>query len=582
MDLIIEARIFDKDQNGINLDLVPEIFIKETREWIEIDKSLSVGDVVVKVFKRQGFHKFTVPAKLFEQLGSQFPPVIRLKHREVMDPELNKTMRFEFETRPGFIVNKQGYKVQFGNILFLGEERGYLVRDRKDSSDFFIGITAPVQNEAFKSLSKSFFTDFDLADENSKLETKLNACHEEHASIESELEERGNEILQLSTELTTIQDAYDTLEASAETIKSLLEEKSLALTAFEQSNKDLTIQIRDTETKLEEMMRENNKLNQDNVVKDRDISDLNSNLKAQNLKIEDFEIELAQKSKDIFELIASIDVRKEEIGVLNAKKKQLQSDLQSERDKTQEQLGELVRLEEDLDRYVADNNTKKNKLDAMEIDLASAKLNERNIQKKLEEQAQDHGDASIIRAQYQNKLDAKTAELTVVTERLTALQEQGLRQVSTESVFSRISEDVGLAARQLSESASPYKLGRVTMNIKAILGADGADLYLPNAGMANSETPLSSIDLELIPDETAPSHTANQNLVAPKLIGLTESAVTKLLRQSGLKLKSSRMVVSEKTKNGRAVKQLPAEGTPLIAGQTIRVTFGKIYSELEI
>ena len=47
MDLIIEARIFDKDQNGINLDLVPEIFIKETREWIEIDKSLSVGDCLL-------------------------------------------------------------------------------------------------------------------------------------------------------------------------------------------------------------------------------------------------------------------------------------------------------------------------------------------------------------------------------------------------------------------------------------------------------------------------------------------------------------------------------------------------------
>ena len=193
----------------------------------------------------------------------------------------------------------------------------------------------------------------------------------------------------------------------------------------------------------------------------------------------------------------------------------------------------------------------------------------------MAELAKDENSLDLITSELRSKLTRKTAEFETANKQLVLMREQRKSEVAVQDVFTRIGEDIGAAASSLLLNNTPYKLGRVNMNIKGVLGPEGSTIYLPDAALPAHEAPVSSIDLELIPDDSVSAETDASGLFTPNVIGLTESAANKLLSEAGLKLKISRMPVKTAKDHGRAVRQLPEAGTPISPTQTLRVTFGQ-------
>lgn len=178
------------------------------------------------------------------------------------------------------------------------------------------------------------------------------------------------------------------------------------------------------------------------------------------------------------------------------------------------------------------------------------------------------------------------AELTQTKESIAQLNQTVEASVSraapVNEVYRQIVEEVNTASKVTkADPDNAFTLGNVTLNLKTFVRQDddGLKLQLVDAGKADSanEGSVSDLTIDVVGQEPTTSGHAT-TAIAPKVLGLTETAARKRLAQFGLKLDA----IYQASKNqivGQAFKQSPAAGDDLAAGAKVTVIFAKDQSQ---
>lgn len=144
--------------------------------------------------------------------------------------------------------------------------------------------------------------------------------------------------------------------------------------------------------------------------------------------------------------------------------------------------------------------------------------------------------------------------------------------VPIKNLYTNIIQEIETANR-FTESSS-YKLSNISLKLKAIIQKDGDSISASLMDKSNSEKVNGNSISELVFDITPVRSTQNIPGKLPDLIGLTETAVRRILKSIDLRLnpvyQSNKTVV-----NGDSFKQSPASGSDFQANQLITVIFSK-------
>ncbi|MEM6721255.1 MAG: PASTA domain-containing protein [Bacteroidota bacterium] len=148
-------------------------------------------------------------------------------------------------------------------------------------------------------------------------------------------------------------------------------------------------------------------------------------------------------------------------------------------------------------------------------------------------------------------------------------------KLSATKVYSSIVNDVIKADEELVNSK--YKLSNISLNLKTTVekGPEGTVFGLldfESAKTVNSAA-ISDIKLDIVPSETTAT---NEVLTMPNILGLTETAVRKVLLNYGLQLDAVYHATDDdKLVAGQAFKQSPDPDKPVEEGQEVIVIFAK-------
>ena len=120
----------------------------------------------------------------------------------------------------------------------------------------------------------------------------------------------------------------------------------------------------------------------------------------------------------------------------------------------------------------------------------------------------------------------------------------------------------------------PFKLSNISLKLKALVHGDGESLSASLLTLENSENVNGEAISELVFDITPVSNRETNAIAIPNLLGLTETAVRKILKNLGLKLnpvyqKKDSVVI------GDSFKQFPSPGTNTQPNQLVTVIFNK-------
>jgi hypothetical protein len=168
---------------------------------------------------------------------------------------------------------------------------------------------------------------------------------------------------------------------------------------------------------------------------------------------------------------------------------------------------------------------------------------------------------------------AETAKASIAVQQLEAVREQHRSAIPTADLVGNLATSFDAVNRQLFSSASSYRLGRTDVTLKAFLGEGGSVAFMPDAAHFADNPALSEISVELIPDD-APKAPPEGGLVVPDVLGLTETAVIRVLSSLFLKAGKAVETVAVQEKHGRALRQIPPPGTPAVRGETVLVIYG--------
>jgi len=189
----------------------------------------------------------------------------------------------------------------------------------------------------------------------------------------------------------------------------------------------------------------------------------------------------------------------------------------------------------------------------------------------------NHKDTELLAKQLLiETLEQKTGELTRTVQEFKDFKEADHpNKLEASKVYGSIVKDVIKADEELLNSK--YKLANVSLNLKTTVEKGPAGTML---GLLDFETAkginaaaVSDISIDVVPNSAA-VETATSKM--PHLLGLTETAVRKLLADYELKLDA----VYHRTDNanlvaGQSFKQSPAAETSIKPGQEVIVIFAK-------
>jgi|GEM_PF-3703605 len=184
----------------------------------------------------------------------------------------------------------------------------------------------------------------------------------------------------------------------------------------------------------------------------------------------------------------------------------------------------------------------------------------------------DSGDQAYVN-RLRETVVAETAKASMAVQQLEAVREQHRSAIPTADLVGNLATSFDTVNRQLFSSASSFRLGRTELTLKAFLGEGGRVAFMPDAAHLAGTPALSEINVELLPDD-APSVPAEAALVVPDLLGLTETAVVRVLSSLFLKAGKAVQTVVRQEEHGRALRQIPLPGTPAARGATVLVVYG--------
>lgn len=172
------------------------------------------------------------------------------------------------------------------------------------------------------------------------------------------------------------------------------------------------------------------------------------------------------------------------------------------------------------------------------------------------------------------KLAEQTRAHRLALERIAELEAApvtgAVKSADIQTVFTQIGTKMGDANTALKAQATPFRLGAIKIDLRGPMTEDGR-ILLGNAAVQNG----SGVSAELHSD--APRDGSDAQVRVPEVTGLTESAVRRVLRSVGLRLKSATQAAQPGAGTpGQALTQHPAAGQPAAHGAEILVVFAAL------
>ncbi|MFK7747608.1 MAG: PASTA domain-containing protein [Kordia sp.] len=459
-----------------------------------------------------------------------------------------------------------------------------------------------------------------LADERELLQTQLSTVQSDFQTNAQQLADLNINLQTVSANLASERTLRETLEVDKTNLETALATQREQMETMEVSTGDtLAIEMeRDTaiaqvsglndavatlSNEREMLQTQLSTVQNDVEIKEQEVAELSESLEAVrvNLTTERTLRETLQTEKNNLETVVATQREQiETMEVVNVGDNNfeiLYNDLQQEvsnisivRDDLEQQVADITVVKNNLELQVANISTQR---DDLQVQVANVTTERDNLsQEKIAfqtsiTQLQDavQQEKALVTVKNTELLQKQTLVESLQRETETLQQELAEAQdfnvtdhpnkLTASKVYSSIVNDVVKADSELVNSK--YKLANVSLNLKTTVekGPDGTIFGLLDYESAKdvNSAAISDISIDIVPTDTA-STTVDQKM--PNILGLTETAVRKVLINNGLKLDAVYHPTNDdKLIEGQSFKQSPAPDATIVEGQEVIVIFAK-------
>ena len=205
-------------------------------------------------------------------------------------------------------------------------------------------------------------------------------------------------------------------------------------------------------------------------------------------------------------------------------------------------------------------------VDAKNIQLKDQRMQFERRQSELESQKE------IEISKIRTDLEARIQNLSQKTEHL---EKQLEAETDLASLQKSISSGLETFSKEQAQAGSNFRLGRVQVNLKGLFSGSGNRITLADSTLlkdATNAAALSEMMVEYIPE---PHEQETTDALVPDLSGLSETAVTRLLKALGfgIEVAYGDPPNPDITGAGQAFKQSPSADETLAKGQKVLVVF---------
>ncbi|TSJ41534.1 PASTA domain-containing protein [Fluviicola chungangensis] len=152
------------------------------------------------------------------------------------------------------------------------------------------------------------------------------------------------------------------------------------------------------------------------------------------------------------------------------------------------------------------------------------------------------------------------------------IPEPAVPPIPIQDLYTNLVSEIAAASQTSSES--PFKLSNISVKLKALVHGDGESLSASLLNLENSENVNGEAISELFFDITPVHNRENLSISMPDVMGLTETAVRRILKKAGLRLNPVYQK-KESVVNGDSFKQSPLKGISVQPNQLVTVIFSK-------
>jgi hypothetical protein len=187
-----------------------------------------------------------------------------------------------------------------------------------------------------------------------------------------------------------------------------------------------------------------------------------------------------------------------------------------------------------------------------------------------------------IEIQQQSNIESLESEKQTLQTQVDVLSQEASEEeyipksVSANKLYTDIIDEIQIAKENTVSSG--FKLSNISLNLKTVAEKDAQGLRFQVIDINNASTingaAISDIKIDITENETP---TVNE-LIVPKLIGLTETAARAYLEKFSLRLDPVYQLINTTDSSiieGQAFKQSPEPGTVTTPDTTITVIFAK-------
>ena len=171
--------------------------------------------------------------------------------------------------------------------------------------------------------------------------------------------------------------------------------------------------------------------------------------------------------------------------------------------------------------------------------------------------------------------DKHREELAGARDEVEKLRDQVGGEVEVESLYVNIGRQLRQARQHLADDGIPYRLGKVSLSVKTLVGDGGNKLFMPNLADFPRIAAGALADMTFEFQPTGDDE-AGTTVVVPDFSGLTETAARRLANAQGLRLEMAQEARGDRDVGvGQAFKQTPSKKERVPAGGTVLVVFAQ-------
>ncbi|MGH1387768.1 PASTA domain-containing protein [Kordia sp.] len=421
----------------------------------------------------------------------------------------------------------------------------------------------------------------ELSDLNASLQTVTANLASERTLRETLETDKTN----LEVELATQREQMETMTSSTGDIFAVEMERDSAIAQVSRLNDAVASLSNEREILQSQLLTVQN----DFETKEQELAELNTNLKSvkTNLQTERALRETLQTEKTSLETLVATQREQIEtmqvVNVADSNFEVLYNGLQQEvaditlvKDNLQQQVIDITLVKDNLQQQVIAVTTERDNLSQEKVAFQTTIS---QLQTSVQQEKALVTAKNIELQQKQTLVDSLQRETATLQEELEEARDFTVtdhpNKLTASKVYSSIVNDVVKADAELVNSK--YKLANVSLNLKTTVekGPDGTVFGLLDYESAKdvNSAAISDISIDIVPTNTS-STTVEQKM--PNILGLTETAVRKVLGNNGLKLDAVyHPTKDDKLIEGQSFKQSPAPDATIVEGQEVIVIFAK-------